>query len=81
MASFAHFNVLYGALGGIVAFPRWLYLSSCVGVFGIWIWFCAAQAEVRGRVTMFDAKAGGTHSSGEQVRRSPANSDPPRTAT
>jgi Ca2+-transporting ATPase len=47
-ANFAQFNVLYGALGGIVAFLLWLYLSSCVGVFGIC--FCAARAEVRGRV-------------------------------
>jgi len=46
-ANFAHFNVLYGALGGIVAFLLWLYLSSCVGVFGIC--FCAARAEVRGK--------------------------------
>jgi YihY family inner membrane protein len=45
-ANFAHFHVLYGALGGIVAFLLWLYLSSCVGVFGIC--FCAAQAELRG---------------------------------
>ena len=45
-ANFAHFNVLYGALGGIVAFLLWLYLSSCVGVFGIC--FCAAQGKVRG---------------------------------
>lgn len=44
-ANFAQFNVLYGALGGIVAFLLWLYLSSCVGVFGIC--FCAARAEVR----------------------------------
>lgn len=44
-ANFAQFNVLYGALGGIMAFLLWLYLSSCVGVFGIC--FCAAQAEVR----------------------------------
>lgn len=43
----ANFDVLYGSLGGIVAFLLWLYLSSCVGVFGIC--FCAAQAEVRGR--------------------------------
>ncbi|MBE0545125.1 MAG: YihY/virulence factor BrkB family protein [Verrucomicrobia bacterium] len=42
----ANFDVLYGSLGGIVAFLLWLYLSSCVGVFGIC--FCAAQAEVRG---------------------------------
>ena len=47
-ANFAHFNVLYGALGGIVAFLLWLYLSSCVGVFGIC--FCAARADVRERV-------------------------------
>jgi YihY family inner membrane protein len=44
-ANLANFNVLYGALGGIVAFLLWLYLSSCVGVFGIC--FCAAQADVR----------------------------------
>jgi Ca2+-transporting ATPase len=39
------FNALYGALGSIVAFLLWLYLSSCVGVFGVC--FCAAQTEVR----------------------------------
>ncbi len=44
-ANIAQLNVLYGALGGIVAFLLWLYLSSCVGVFGIC--FCAAQAEIR----------------------------------
>ena len=44
-ANFAQFNVLYGALGGIATFLLWLYLSSCVGVFGVC--FCAAQAEVR----------------------------------
>jgi YihY family inner membrane protein len=47
-ANFAHFNVLYGALGGIVAFLLWLYLSGCVGVFGVC--FCAAQAEVGEKV-------------------------------
>jgi len=44
-ANFAQFNVLYGALGGVVVFLLWLYLASCLGVFGIC--FCAAQAEVR----------------------------------
>ena len=46
-AHFAHFNVLYGALGGVMAFMVWIYLSSCVGVFGIC--FCAAQADVRAK--------------------------------
>ncbi len=41
----AHFNVVYGALGGILAFLLWVYLSGCVGVFGVCV--CAAQAEVR----------------------------------
>jgi YihY family inner membrane protein len=45
VANFAQFNVLYGALGGIMAFLLWLYLSSCVGVFGVC--FCAARAVVR----------------------------------
>ncbi len=44
---FAHFNVLYGALGGVMAFLVWIYLSSCVGVFGVC--FCAAQADVRAK--------------------------------
>lgn len=44
-ANFPHFNVLYGALGGIVAVLLWLYLSSCVGVFGIC--FCTARTKVR----------------------------------
>ena len=46
-ANLAHFNVLYGALGGIVAFLLWVYLSACVGVFGVCV--CAAQAEIRER--------------------------------
>ncbi len=41
------FNALYGALGGLVAFLLWIYLSSCVCVFGIC--FCAALAEVRAK--------------------------------
>ncbi|MDA3877162.1 MAG: YihY/virulence factor BrkB family protein [Halothiobacillus sp.] len=41
------FNALYGALGGIMAFLLWIYLSSCVYVFGIC--FCAALAEVRAK--------------------------------
>lgn len=44
--NFAHANVLYGALGGILAFLVWMYLSSCVVVFGICL--CAASAELRG---------------------------------
>lgn len=44
-ANFAQFNMLYGALGGVVVFLLWLYLASCLGVFGIC--FCAALAEVR----------------------------------
>lgn len=44
-ANFARFNALYGALGGIVAFLLWLYLSSCICVFGVCL--CAARAEVR----------------------------------
>lgn len=44
-SNLANFDVLYGALGGIVAFLLWLYLSSCIGVFGIC--FCAAQGEIR----------------------------------
>ena len=46
-AHFTSFNALYGALGGIVAFLLWIYLSSCVCVFGIC--FCAALAEVRAK--------------------------------
>ncbi len=44
-ANFAHFNVLYGAVSGIVVLLLWIYLSGCVGVFGVC--FCAAQSEVR----------------------------------
>ena len=46
-AHLGRFNALYGALGSIVAILLWLYLSSCVGVFGVC--FCAAQTELRGR--------------------------------
>ena len=41
----AHFNALYGSLGGIVAFLLWIYLSSCACVFGICL--NAARAEIR----------------------------------
>lgn len=41
----AHFNVLYGSLGGIVAFMLWIYLSSCACVFGICL--NAARSEIR----------------------------------
>lgn len=44
---FASFNALYGALGGIMAFLLWIYLSSCICVFGVC--FCAALAEVRAK--------------------------------
>ncbi|MCF7788383.1 MAG: YihY/virulence factor BrkB family protein [Prosthecobacter sp.] len=42
-ANIAHFNVLYGALGGIMAFLLWVYFSGCGGVFGVC--YCAAKAE------------------------------------
>lgn len=45
--NFAHFNVLYGALGGTAALLLWIYLSSCIGVFGICL--CAAQAKIRSK--------------------------------
>lgn len=45
MVHFSSFNAVYGALGGIVAFLMWIYLSSCFCVGGIC--FCAALAEVR----------------------------------
>src|SRR5690554_134513 len=44
---FSSFNALYGALGGIMAFLLWIYLSSCVCVFSVC--FCAALAEVRAK--------------------------------
>ena len=51
----------------------------CLGVLGI----CSARrgAEVRGKLSMLDAKAAGMHASAEQVRKAPAKSDLPRTAT
>lgn len=42
--SFANFNVLYGSLGGIVAFQLWIYLSTCASVFGICL--NAARTEI-----------------------------------
>ena len=44
-AYLGRFNALYGALGSVDAFLLRLYLSSCVGVFGVC--FRAAQAELR----------------------------------
>ncbi len=43
-SNFSSFNALYGALGGIVAFLLWIYLSGCIGVFGVCV--CAAQSEI-----------------------------------
>ncbi len=47
--NFARFNVLYGSLGGIVAFLLWVYLSSCVCVFGICL--NAARAKIQRRTS------------------------------
>ena len=47
MIYFSSSNAVYGALGGIVAFLMWIYLSSCFCVGGIC--FCAALAEVRAK--------------------------------
>jgi Ca2+-transporting ATPase len=57
--NFADFNVLYGALGGVAALLLWIYLSSCIGVFGICL--CAAQAEIRGRDNLTNHSNGAIH--------------------
>jgi len=41
----AHWNALYGALGGMIAFLMWVYVSGWIFVMGVC--FCAAQAELR----------------------------------
>ena len=56
---FAHFNMLYGALGGVAALLLWIYLSTCVGVFGVCI--CAAQAEVREKDNLTNHSGGAIH--------------------
>jgi Ca2+-transporting ATPase len=43
------FNRLYGALGGVVAFLMWIYLTGSIIIFGACI--AAAQYEVRMRLT------------------------------
>lgn len=45
VTNIAHFNVLYGSLGGTVAFLLWIYLSSCACVLGICL--NAVRAEIR----------------------------------
>lgn len=40
-----NWNALYGALGGMIAFLVWVYLSGWIVVFGVCL--CAAQAETR----------------------------------
>jgi len=57
--NFADFNVVYGALGGVAALLLWIYLSSCIGVFGICL--CAAQAEIRGRGNLTNHSNGAIH--------------------
>ena len=44
-SKFAHFNVVYGAFGGVIAVMLWTYLSGLVIVFGGCL--CAAQREMR----------------------------------
>jgi Ca2+-transporting ATPase len=44
---FATLNAVYGALGGIMAFLWWIYLSGCVFIFGACL--CAAHAEALGQ--------------------------------
>lgn len=46
LKNFGSFNVVYGTVGGIMAFLIWIYLSGCIVVFGACIG--AAQAEVNG---------------------------------
>lgn len=41
----AHWNALYGALGGMIALLMWVYVSGWILVMGVC--FCAAQAEMR----------------------------------
>ncbi len=43
LGSFATFNAVYGALGGIMALLLWIYLSGCMFIFGACV--CAAQHE------------------------------------
>jgi Ca2+-transporting ATPase len=44
----AHFNAVYGAFGSVIAVLMWVYLSGSVIILGGC--FCAAQAEVAGRL-------------------------------
>jgi Ca2+-transporting ATPase len=44
---FATLNAVYGALGGIMAFLLWIYLSGCVFIFGACL--CAGRAETLGQ--------------------------------
>lgn len=46
LRDFATLNVVYGALGGIMALLLWIFLSGCVLIFGACV--CAGQADVLG---------------------------------
>ncbi len=43
--NFAHFNKLYGTLGGVIALLMWIYLSGSIIIFGGCL--SAAQAEIK----------------------------------
>jgi Ca2+-transporting ATPase len=43
--NFSNFNVVYGALGGLMALLMWIYLSGCIIIFGVCL--TSAQAEFR----------------------------------
>lgn len=52
----AHWNALYGALGGMIGFLMWVYVSGWIFVLGVC--FCAAQAELRSpKASKSDANA------------------------
>jgi Ca2+-transporting ATPase len=52
---FTRLNAVYGALGGIMAFLLWIYLSGCVFIFGACL--CASRAEARRQPALAPCRA------------------------
>jgi len=56
LRNFARFNVIYGALGGIMALLMWIYLSGCLVVFGACLCAGGVEAAEEAPTTKKEAK-------------------------
>ena len=68
----AHFNAVYGAFGSVIAVLMWIYLSGSVIILGGC--FCAATAEVAGKLRYEALDEEGKENSKSEIRNSKRDS-------